>query len=184
MTHKITEIKRALVAKLIAANTDAGAHVFVNRLRPLRDADLPAILVTFVRASGDRTLQEQIRRQGEFLIRVLVKDRDADEPDTQSETILEQVEAALKADLYIGGAAEEIEQGDITAEGSDDLELVARSLSLSVRITWMQDVYSAAVDAFETANVQIDLASPRNDPANLHQPDGQIDAVSVITLPQ
>jgi len=184
MTHKITVIKQALAAKLLAANTNAGSHVYVNRLRKLSDPNLPAILVTFIRASGDRTLQEQIRRQGEFLIRILVKDSAADEPDTQAEAILEQIEAALKSDLYVGAAAEEVEMGDITAEGSDDLEILARSLSLTVRITWMQDVYGYPEDDFNLAHVQIDLASPRNDPANLHQPDGQIDAVSAINLPQ
>ncbi len=183
MSHKITAIKQALADKLIAAATGAGAHVYTNRVRPLQDSELPAIVISFTRAGGDRTLQEQVRRQGEFVIRIIVKGPDAADPDTQAETILDQVETALKTDLYVGDAAEEIEMGDITAEGSDDLEGDARSLSLIVRITWMQEIYGVATDALSLANVEIDMANPRNEPSNLNQPDGQIDAVSAITLP-
>lgn len=184
MTHKITEIKQAIASVLVAANTQVGSRVFVNRLRAIEESELPAIVITFNGASGDRERQEQIRRRGDFSIRILVKDREFSTPDTQAEAILEQVEAALKQNLYVGAAHEELEMGEIRAEGNFDTEATARVLTLAVAVTWFFDVYGVPSDSYLTTSVSIDMSNPRNDPQGVNSPDGQIDAATTFSMPQ
>ena len=49
---------------------------------------------------------------------------------------------------------------------------------------YTMEMYGVATDDFLTSAVEIDLASPRNDPQDPTEPDGQIDAAVTITLPQ
>jgi len=184
MTHKITTIKAAL-ASTLSGKTSVGTRVYVNRVRVLPENLLPAIVITFNRSSADRTIDQQLLRKGEFDIRILVKDQDAAAPDTQAEAILESVEAALQANLYLGGALhDEIEFGAVRLDSGDTLEVVTRELALTVSCPWIHDIYGLPTDDFEVAAVQIDMASPRNDPQNVLHPDGQIDAATTFDLPQ
>lgn len=180
----IVAIKSALAARLddIAG---FGGRVFVDRERPYADSDLPCLEISFESADPERKVEHLINWQARFSLAVCVKAAETARPDTTAETLLEAVQASLYSYLSLGGLLpEELNFSSVQSEVDAGGECVVRRLTMDIVCPYTTELYGLATDDFLTTDVQIDMASPRNDPQLPTEPDGQIDAVATINLPQ
>lgn len=101
MAHVRTQIRTALAAALVAANTDAGSRVFTSRLRKVEAADLPCLFLVTPeepdtrRAFANASAPSKLERDVVVVIEAVVKH--ADGAETAVDDLLAQVEAALHA---------------------------------------------------------------------------------------
>lgn len=180
----IVAIKSALQSRLVAI-AGFGGRVFVDRTRPYADGDLPCLEIGFESADPERKADHYLNWRARFSLAVCVKAAETERPDTASETLLEAVQASLYAWLNLGGLLpEELDFGSVRAEEDAGGDCVVRRLTLDIVCPYTMELYGQATDDFLTAAVQIDLASPRNDPQLPTEPDGQIDAAVTFNLPQ
>lgn len=181
---KVTEIKAALQTRL-AAIPGFENRVFVDRERPYEDADIPCLEITFDGADPDRKAEHYINWRARIGLSVVVKAAESARPDTTAEGLLGDVQTSLYTDLTLGGVLpQELEFGSVRPEEDGGGARVVRKLTMDIVCPYTEELYGQATDAFLTAAVQIDMASPRNDPPLPTEPDGQIDATVTITLPQ
>lgn len=103
MAHLHTQIRNAIKAKVTSLAT-TGARVYANRLHPLRDADLPALLITCdteaVELLTAHAPAMQLRKL-DVLVDGVAKASTALD-DTLDQISLE-VETALAAGITVGG---------------------------------------------------------------------------------
>lgn len=138
MTHRRTEIRNALVVALTGLPT-TGAHVYASRLRPLTDADLPAILVsTGGEENGGLYLStgQPLQRELHVTLFICVKATTAFE-DT-ADAILADIEAALfVAPPSLGGVALSVSLASIDdPEMDDSLEKPVCRLPVNLRVVY------------------------------------------------
>lgn len=180
----IIAIKAALQSRLddIAG---FGGRVFVDRERVYADGDLPCLEICFESAEPERKADHYLNWRARFSLAVCVKAAETARPDTTAETLLEAVQASLYAWLNLGGLLpEELDFGSVRSEEDASGERVVRKLVMDIVCPYTMELYGQATDDFLTTAVEIDLASPRNDPQLPTEPDGQIDAAVTFNLPQ
>lgn len=181
----ITGFKSALQTRLQNVTGLFGTRIFVDRERPLEDADLPCAVIRFKGAEASRTLIHEITWQAQVDVELVVKAAETTRPDTTAEGYLNIVLARLYTNMKLNDVlADEMSFTGVRPEESAEGERVVRKLILSITGELVDGVYDVAADAFETAHIDIDMASPRNDPQTPAEPDGQLDAAAIITLPQ
>lgn len=101
MSHIRTQIRDALAAALVAANTAASDRVFTSKLRPVTAADLPCLLVVspeepeIRRAFAGSAIPAKLERDLSIVIEAIVKH--ADGAESAADALLAQVESALHA---------------------------------------------------------------------------------------
>lgn len=180
----LAAIKTALAARLDDIAGFAG-RVFVDRERPYEDADLPCLEIAFEGADPERKADHYLNWRARFALAVCVKAAETSRPDTMAETLLEAVQARLYNDLNLGGLLpEELDFASVRSEADAGGDCVVRRLTMTIVCPYTMELYGPATDDFLLAAVQIDLASPRNDPQLPTEPDGQIDAATTFNLPQ
>lgn len=180
----ITGFKAALQTRLLAVAA-FGNRIYVDRERPLEDADLPCAMIRFAGAEASRTLIHAISWQAQVDVEIIVKAAEPTRPDTTAEGYLNSVLTRLYTDMKLGNVlADDMNFTGVRTEESAEGERVVRKLILSITGELVDGVYDVAADAFVTARIDIDMASPRNDPQTPADPDGQLDASATITLPQ
>lgn len=133
--HVRQQIREAAAALLTGLAT-TGARVFQSRLRPLRDADLPCLLIN--------TDDEEIETQGisanalqertlTLSIRAVAKQSDA--LDAELDTLLAEIETAL-GNSTLGGKAESILLASIRIEMNDEIEKPVGIATAQYRVTY------------------------------------------------
>lgn len=110
MAHQGKLIEQGLVAQLVAANTAAGARVHRDRVDPFKKGSLPAIALYIPDEEVDNDASEgtaprELKRDADVEMQLLVGGVDAEVISDAMWDFQEQVENALDADPYIGGAA-------------------------------------------------------------------------------
>lgn len=137
MSHVRQQIREAAAAALTGLTT-TGARVFQSRIRPLRDADLPCLLVNTDEETIDgATIAGMLERTLTLQIRAVAKV--ADDLDDTLDTMLAEVEVAL-ATQTLGGRAKNIELTKIEIELNDDLEKPVGIATASYQVSY----YTAA----------------------------------------
>lgn len=180
---KITDIKAALKDRL-ALIPGFGGRIFVDRARPYEDPDLPCLEITFDGADPERKIEHYIHWRARIGLSVQVKAAETERPDTTAEALLGDVQASLYADPSLDGVLpDELEFGSITADEDAGGDRVVRRLKMEVIALYNEELYPVALTDFGSAAINIDMASPRNDPQTPATPDGQIDAAVIVTLP-
>lgn len=138
MTHVRTQIRDAAVSALTGLAT-TGTRVYPSRLTPLRDADLPCLLVMtndedIAGADVHGVLQERTLR---LAVRAVAKISGT--LDDTLDTIVAEVETALDAQTF-GGLAKSVNLAAISIEMDDALEKPAGFAELAYTVTY----YTAA----------------------------------------
>lgn len=138
MTHVRTQIRDAAVTTLTGLTT-TGARVYPSRLTPLRDADLPCLLVMtndeeIAGADVHGVLQERTLR---LAVRAVAKVSGA--LDDTLDAMVAEVETALYAQTF-GGLAKSVNLAAISIEMEDALEKQAGFAELAYTVTY----YTAA----------------------------------------
>lgn len=138
MSHVRAQLRAAAVALLAALPATAG-RVYPSRLRPLRDADLPCLLVhtddediASLDIGGD-VLERRLR----LVVRACVKTAGA--LDDALDALISEVETALAGQTF-GGLAKSTELTAIGIEMDDALEKPAGDAALTYTVTY----YTAA----------------------------------------
>lgn len=148
MSHARTQIRNAAGAILTGLAT-TGANVFVNRRRPVGNANLPCLLVYCddepniekMTAGKPKRLQRDLK----LIVKGLVKSGDALE-DTLDD-IAKEVEVAIAADLTLGGLVKlGVWLDSIETDETDELEKPA-----GVIVMTFSAIYSTNSNAPEIA---------------------------------
>lgn len=124
MAHPRTELRQAVIALLVNANTAAGARVEDTRVDPIGNAKLPLITVYTLSepvdvAASAQAAPRELKRDVQIEIAGFVAHSDAVPVATAMDNLAAQIEAAMDADPYLSGKA-----GDSMLE---DTELEVRA---------------------------------------------------------
>lgn len=116
MAHPRELIRQAVVALLVAANTAAGARVYGTRIDPHKKTGVPALSVYTLNDPADPEASSEMEEAHDIALEI-----EAWADPSAIDGLVEQVEAAMRADPYFGGLASDstltgtslgIEQGD------------------------------------------------------------------------
>ena len=135
MAHVRRQIREAIAAAVTGLAT-TGARVFQSRIYPLRDADLPCLLII----AGDEQIEQENMVAGGELTRELtltvrgVAKATADLDDTL-DGIAEQVEPVLNG-ATLGNLAKNCQLAGIKAEMDEALEKPVGIITLEYRILY------------------------------------------------
>lgn len=146
--HQRTVIRQAIVDRLQAANTAAGARVYPTRVLPLRKLELPAIAVYTLEEAVDResvkTAPRELEREAPMVIEAMIAAESSSVPvDEAMDAIALEIETVMHADPYFGGAA-----GDSFLD-STSLEVIQEGDRLMglVTMTYAVRYYTLAPEA-------------------------------------
>lgn len=177
--HSRIQIRNAVYARL-QQHPDLTA-LFEARTKPSGEEKLPFANVT----TGSET-SEELGDWGEMRnlqVQVTLYERMEQGVVDRLDELAEKVEAYLGADQRLGGVCDSFRykgcEPDYTSAAAQ--EAASLTLNYECKYQWAPD---PTVDVFGTVEVSIDMAGPRNEPQLPSHPDGQIDSVDVITLPQ
>jgi len=122
MAHPRKLIRHAVVALLIAAATAAGERVQPSRVEPNRKGRLPALGVYTLNDPVDEDASSETEEAHEPELEIVgwVAHTDAVPVDDAMDDLAEEVEAAMKADPYLGGTAGSVRLVGTTMEVVED----------------------------------------------------------------
>jgi len=181
----LTSIKAALVALLTPLPGFAG-RVYAEHERLLTAAQLPCVVVRFSGARAEVSCAAHIDWTAGYEIVIYTAAEMAQEPQTAAEQLMESVLDALGRDTTLSGLVPpEIQFESITPSLENGANLIVRCLTIALSAALRRPVNRAdGLDDFLHAHVDIDMASPRNDPQTPACPDGQLDAVADVFFTQ
>jgi hypothetical protein len=161
MPHQRKVIRDAVVALLKAANTVAGSRVYPNRFTALTNVKLPALLVYTLSEDVDPgsadTSPRELTRALELQIHAVVGVEEA--PDDALDALALQVETAMHADRFLGGAIGGkgllLTSTEIVADIEGDRYTATAALfyALEYQTLAPEPLTDAQLDDFETAHV-------------------------------
>lgn len=122
MAHPRKLIRQAVVALLAGAATAAGARVHGTRVEPHKKSALPALSVYTLNdpVNEDASSETEEAHELELEIAGWVAHTDVTPVDDAMDDLAEQVEAAMKADPYLGGKAGDTRLVGTTMEVVED----------------------------------------------------------------
>lgn len=123
MEHPRELISQAVVALLVAANTAAGARVYATRVDPHKKTGLPALAVYALNDPTDEEASSEMEEAHELELEIAgwVAHTDALPVDQAMNALAKQVEAAMRADEYLGGLASNVvHRGTVMEVVEDD----------------------------------------------------------------
>lgn len=158
--HQRRVIREAVVTILTAAATSAGARVSKTRVDPHKKTELPALSVYTLSETTDpdseNTAPRELLRTLKLEIAGWVGHTTALPVDDALDALAEQIEAAMDADPYLGGAAGDsiLEATEITIKEDDRGDPLVGIITLTYSITYRTFVdTTVAADAFERGAV-------------------------------
>lgn len=112
MTHPRQDIRDAIVTMLSNGNTSAGTNVFSSRIKPITEANVPAINVQTFRENA--TLFNETKRiyRRILTVGIAVIDRANNDLDDKLDQIADQVESIILKDETLGGVASDTKLSD------------------------------------------------------------------------
>lgn len=137
MSHGRTQIRAALATALTGLTTTAG-RVFVHRIHPVTDAELPALMISTDEEQIAHATQRPPRSQARQLtatVRVLARATSA--LDTTLDNSLQEIETAIYANRTLGGLARDckIERVEVTLD--DGAEKPTGLATVTCLIDWV-----------------------------------------------
>lgn len=110
MAHQGKLIEQGIVALLVAASTMAGARVHRDRVDPFKKGRIPAIAIYMPDEEVDvdtstNTAPRELTRLADVELQLFVGGVDAEAVSDSMWDFQEEVEIAMEADPYLGGAA-------------------------------------------------------------------------------
>ena len=162
MAHPRKLIRHAVVAQLTNA-TAAGDRVQPTRVEPHRKRNLPAISVYTMHEPVDdassKTSPRELTREPRVEIAAWVVHSEALPVDDAMDDLAEQIEAAMDADRFIGGAAggsvleETVMQVVDEDENGRPIDPILGIVTLTYAVTYRTTPATGPLDEFRRANV-------------------------------
>ena len=171
---------RLEIARRLSAYTGL-ANVYTGRVQPTHASKMPFANVETRNESAQRHI-DQWREMRTLQVYVHLYTTADEHMDDALDAISLDVENLLFGDQTMGGIVETFEYKgcELDAASAARVEDGALSLEFECRYLWEP---APPTDDLGQIHVDIDMSSPRNDPALPAVPDGQIDATDSITLP-
>lgn len=178
MAHRLTDIRKSLVALLINA-TAAGANVWDNRARRFFETKLPALhIATLSRSTDVLTDLDALQHRAEFSIAIVVK-ADLTADDT-AEALLDEVEKILQRNPTLNGLTTKpvVPRGlEVGFDGEGERVVAVYVLNISTEYQeepWLTDYVTEAATGpnfadTSAANLAFDLDMPPFDSTAEHQ---------------
>jgi hypothetical protein len=126
---------RAAVITAVTGLATTGANVFGSRVYPVRDAQIPCLLVYTPEESAEDATLEATRYQRTIAIRVEALAKATASLEDTLDQIRKEVEIALAAGVVVGAWTVDVEYRGMTSELRDDLEKPVGSAELSFEAT-------------------------------------------------
>lgn len=176
--HKRREVRDDIALRLAAV---PGITLLKGRVKPIAEDELPAVVVLTGSERAERYLDNFLDlHRLSVQVRIFVRSTDAvlDAVDD----IAEQVTAILRQDETLDGLVQCFEYQGVTPdyESAADMEIAVGTMDFEAR--YFHELRGVVVDDLDTVHAAIDMSSPRNDPQEPVEPDGQIDAELLIDL--
>lgn len=174
MTHQRTVIRQYIATRIEAAGIVAADHVYQTKTNPHESDELPAIELatpqdTVVNSRSDAP--KVYLRALSLEINCLTSGKTAED---DANNLAQLIESLLLPDHSVGGLAEDVDLEGTTISVDGEGYATYATAALVFLVTYISEHPYLVDDTFNTAHADWDLA----------QPDGQIDAQDILTLPQ
>ncbi len=180
MAHPRKEIRHAVVALLVAANTAAAARVTATRVDPIANTQLPAISVYTLSdlVQEDASSSKEDNHELELEVAGFVAHTEALPVDDAMDDLAEQIENAMKADPAIGGKAADCRLVGTTLEVREEngrSDPLVGVVTLTYAVTYLTDLTETegelddVLRAKATHKVGADGTAPVVDQFNVQQ---------------
>lgn len=180
--HKRTAIRTDLAARMQAlSGSIAGLLVARQRHKPLAESAMPIINVQTGSEKAARN-SDAYRDIRTLDVAIIISAQTDEEVADDLDDVAELVEAALGLVPTLDDLVERFEYTGMTPSYAEGAAVQAASLRLEYECDYLWQPTPDVV-ALATVHVDIDMASPRNNPQTPTGPDGQIDASDHINLP-
>jgi hypothetical protein len=126
---------RAAVISAVTGLATTGANVFGSRVYPVRDAEIPCLLVYTPDESAEDATLETTSYQRRIAIRIEALAKATASLEDTLDQIRKEVEIALAAGVLVGGWTVDVEYRGMTSELRDDLEKPVGSAEMSFEAT-------------------------------------------------
>lgn len=105
MAHERQAIREKIKALLLAASTDAGTNVFINRTIPVGENNLPAIIMySDDEQNEDRTVVgRQQKRLYTIITEVVVETQTGEQVENERDDIAKQIENVINGNRKLDG---------------------------------------------------------------------------------
>jgi hypothetical protein len=156
--------------------------LFVTRTKPTAESKLPFANVM----SGTEVSEDLTDNWLEFRtlqVHVLLYVQQSPGVADALDNLAEAVENLLSKDQTLGGVCSKFRYKGCEPDYDSAVAQESALLTMNYEVEYVWEPTINA-DPLTTINVEVDMASPRNDPQVPATPDGQIDAVIEILLPQ
>ncbi len=163
MSHERQDIRDAIVAQLVEAETSAGARVLKTRLEPVRTSQLPCLAVYTEDETVDPSTASTAPRELKRIVRVAITAFTVatENVDDALDDLALEVETAMDVDLNLDETAFDSvllsTEYDLKMEGERPLG----AIRLVYRVVYHTDIRTQEADEaredLETVDVQYDL---------------------------
>lgn len=168
MSHERADIRDAVVT-LLTGHTSAGARVFRSRTGPLREAEIPCICVFVDGEVVDQVFAQSaprvLSRELTLAVEGWAKVASGGDLDAAMDTLATEIEAAMDADPYFGGAAfySYLSGTDfaVKMDGAQPIGVVHLSYTVTYRTT---PRVPPVTDALDTVHTETSIDAGAADP--------------------
>lgn len=178
--HTRQKIRNAVYQKLQAH--PSLKTLFNTRTKATNEDKLPFGNVVAESESVD-DLSDQFQEFRTLQLQVELYVKDSDNVADALDLLAVDVEALLATDQTLGGICSSLRYKgfDADLDSAAEQEAARMTLKYECKYVWAPE---PGFGELGTIQVSIDMSGPRNEPQLPSTPDGQIDAVDTITLPQ
>lgn len=169
MSHQRKEIRLAVQAALVAADTAAETRVYASRMIPFRRIDLPAIAVyTLEESSVDNdSAPRELTRTLQLVIEAAVR-ATGTQIDDELDDLAEEIERAMHADETFGGKCGDSVLASTEMDLAEDGDRMIGILKLTYATTYYTyapEDADVTLDDLETVETTYDLGTEPEDQA-------------------
>ncbi|WP_334130169.1 hypothetical protein [Sneathiella sp.] len=176
-------LRNDVVARLLAANTDAGENVSKDRIDDMPEGDCPAICVYTLDESGDNVSESRAPIfKSEITLQIDVAVAATEGWGVKLDAICEQIETALLHSPAFLAEFERVASYNTRITQRPGGEVAVAIASIQLGLVYSNAFWPVVPDHFATAGVQIDAINPHD--ANIAEtgPDGVIEAELELEL--
>ena len=178
-------LRNDVVARLLAANTDAGQNVYKDRIDQVPEDKCPSICVYTLDESGENETQgRQPIFKSEITLQIDIAVAAKSDWGVNLDTVCEQVEAALLQSPDFLAEFERVTSYRTRITQRPGGELVVAIASIQIGLIYSNIFAPTISDEFLSAGVVVDAINPHDKNLGEKGPDGVLEAELELELEQ
>lgn len=176
-------LRNDVVARLLAANTDAGQNVTKDRIDQVPESDCPAICVYTLDESGDSVSEGRAPIfKSEITLQIDVAVAASDDWGVRLDGICEQIEKALLYSPAFLAEFERVASYNTRITQRPGGEVAVAIASIQIGLVYSNAFWPVVTDQFASAGVKIDAINPHDANRADKGPDGVVEAELELEL--